>query len=201
MDTVTAAYNAVKEKHTATQTALSSAEDLLQTLLTGLAGTSAQSSGGGGGYMGQIADARARLAQAAAEEEQLRVRLDMSRRELAELEKRWKAVEREAGQGERDVKKMRTEVEMLHKKVDATGWSSEKEHASEEALRSAKDDAMRCTRVRGLSSRRRNGSLNLQTCRNATRCARGCRSSILTIPHPRVSTHAKSRASWHRYSR
>ncbi len=56
--------------------------------------------------MGQIADARARLAQAAAEEEQIRVKLEMSRRELGELEKRWKAVEREAGQGERDIKKM-----------------------------------------------------------------------------------------------
>ncbi|KAI9457325.1 condensin complex subunit SMC2 [Lactarius psammicola] len=147
VDAVTAEYNAVKEKHTTTQTALASAEDLLQTLLTGLAGNSAQSSGGGG-YMGQIADARARLAQAAAEEEQLRVRVDMSRHELADLEKRWKAVEREAGQGERDIKKMRTEVEMLHKKVDATGWSAEKEGAGEEALRRAKDDAMRCTQER-----------------------------------------------------
>src|SRR5258708_22806699 len=100
VDAVTIEYNAVKEKHTATQNSLVSSEDLLQTLLTGLAGTSAQSAGGGG-YMGQIADARARLAQAAAEEEQVRVKLDMSRRELGELEKRWKAVEREAGQGER----------------------------------------------------------------------------------------------------
>ena len=78
----------------------------------------------------------------------------MSRRELGELEKRWKAVEREAGQGERDVKRMQADVEMLRKKVDATGWNVEKERASEEALRKAKDDAMRCTQVRalGLSS-------------------------------------------------
>jgi structural maintenance of chromosome 2 len=72
VDAVTAEYIAVKEKHTATQTSLSTAKDLLQTPLAGLAGSSAQSSGGGG-YMGQIVDARARLAQAAAEEEQVRV--------------------------------------------------------------------------------------------------------------------------------
>jgi structural maintenance of chromosome 2 len=48
VDAVTAKYNVVKEKHTATQTAVASAEDLLQTLLTGLAGSSAQSAGGGG---------------------------------------------------------------------------------------------------------------------------------------------------------
>jgi structural maintenance of chromosome 2 len=147
VDAVTAEYNAVKDNHTTTQTALASAEDLLQTLLTGLAGTSAQSAGGGG-YMGQIADARARLAQAAAEEEQVRVRLEMSRRELGELEKRWKAVEREAGQGERDIKRMRADVETLRKKAEATGWNAEKEHQSEEALGKAKDDVMRCTQVR-----------------------------------------------------
>ena len=162
MDAVTTEYNAVKDKHTTTQTALASAEDLLQTLLTGLAGTSAQSAGGGG-YMGQLADARARLAQAAAEEEQVRVRLEMSRRELGELEKRWKAVEREAGQGERDIKRMRADVEMLRKKAAATGWNAEKEHESEEALRRAKDDAMRCTQVRVTRSqgiRNRLGSMH-----------------------------------------
>jgi structural maintenance of chromosome 2 len=72
VDAVTTEYDAVKAKHTTTQTALASAEDLLQMLLTGLAGTSAQSAGGRG-YMGQIADARAWLAQAATEEEQTRV--------------------------------------------------------------------------------------------------------------------------------
>ncbi len=151
MDAVTAEYNAVKEKHTATQNSLASSEDLLQTLLTGLAGTSAQSASGGGGYMGQIADARARLAQAAAEEEQIRVKLDMSRRELGELEKRWKAVEREASQGERDIKKMQVEVETLRKKADSTGWNEEKERVSADALRNAKDNANRCTQVRALS--------------------------------------------------
>jgi structural maintenance of chromosome 2 len=65
VDAVNAEYDAVKDKHTTTQTALASAEDLLQTLLT--------RSASGEGYMGQIADAHVRLAQAAAEEEQARV--------------------------------------------------------------------------------------------------------------------------------
>jgi len=59
VDPVTAEYNAVKEGHTTTQTALATAgRSLLQILLTGLAGSSVQSPGGGG-YMGRIADARA----------------------------------------------------------------------------------------------------------------------------------------------
>ena len=86
---------------------------------------SAQSSDGGG-YMGQIAGACARLAEAAAEEELARVKFDMSRREIGELEKRWKAVEREASQGERDVKKMQAEAESPRKNADGTGWSPEK---------------------------------------------------------------------------
>jgi structural maintenance of chromosome 2 len=88
VNAVTAEYNAVKEKHTATQNSLASSEDLLQTLLTGVTGTSAQSASGGG-YMGQIADARARLAQAAAEEEQTRVKLDMSLASSRSAGRRW----------------------------------------------------------------------------------------------------------------
>lgn len=150
VDAVTVEYNAVKEKHTATQTSLASSENLLQTLLMGLTGISTQSAGGGG-YMGQIADARARLAQAVAEQERIRVKLEMNRRELGKLEKRWKTAEREAGQGERDIKRMHVEIESLWKKTDSTGWNKEKEHTSVEALRKAKDDAMRCTQVRTLS--------------------------------------------------
>ena len=63
-------------------------------------------------------------------------------------------MEREAGQGNHEVKRVQADVETLWTKVDATGWNAEKERASEEALREAKDDAMRCTQVRtlGLSS-------------------------------------------------
>ena len=48
-------------------------------------------------------------------------------------------VEREDGQGERDIKKMQAEVECLRRKAVRTGWSTEKEQASEEAMRRAKD--------------------------------------------------------------
>ena len=41
---------------------------------------------------------------------------------------------------------MQVEVESLRRK-DGTGWSTEKEQASEEALRRAKDDAMTYSQV------------------------------------------------------
>jgi len=61
------------------------------------------------------------------------VKLDMSRRELGELEKRWNMVE-------------------PTEESDATGWSIEKEQVSEEALCRAKDDRIRCAQVRCLPS-------------------------------------------------
>jgi hypothetical protein len=42
---------------------------------------------------------------------------------------------------------MQADIKILWKKVDATGWNTEKEQAREEALCSAKDDAMHCTQV------------------------------------------------------
>lgn len=61
VDAVAAEYNVVKERATRRRWH-----------------SSLPQSSGGGGYMGQIADACPRLAQAAAEEEQARVNLDVS---------------------------------------------------------------------------------------------------------------------------
>ncbi len=51
-------------------------------------------------------------------------------------------VEREASQGEHDIKRMHVKVESLQKRMELTGWSEEKEHMSVEALCKAKDNAM-----------------------------------------------------------
>lgn len=118
-------------------------EELLQNLLTGLSSSSTT----GGGYMGQLADAKARQAHAAGEEEQSRLKLGMSQKELKALEKRWKEVEKEAGEGKRKLKEKETEVEKLRKKVEASGWSSEKESQNEMALRSAKATVRQLTEV------------------------------------------------------
>ena len=128
-----------------TQTALSTTEDLLQTLLTGLACSSAQSSRSGG-YMGQIADSRARLAQAAAEEEQARVNLDMSRRELGELKKRWKKWDGRPAKVSVALRRRRPRSSVCRRK-----WlgrdGAQKEQVNEEVMCRAKDDVMHCTQV------------------------------------------------------
>ena len=100
--------------------------------------------------MGQLADAKARLAQASTEEEQSRVKLGMSEKELKTLEARWKEVEREAGEGKRNLEAMRAEIEKFRKKVAETGWSAEKEQEGEQALRAARNEVRQLTEVSAL---------------------------------------------------
>lgn len=97
--------------------------------------------------MGQLADAKARLAQASAEEEQSRVKLGMSEKELKTLEGRWKEVEREAGEGKKNLEVMKVTVEKFRKKVAECGWSADKEREGEIALRTAKGEVRQFTEV------------------------------------------------------
>jgi structural maintenance of chromosome 2 len=131
-------------EHKKAEDALTSNEELLQSLLTGLG---ASSGAGGGGYLGQLADARARLAQAQAEEEQGNVKLAMVKKELKALEAKWKEVEREAGEGRGNLERKRKEVETLRVKVEKSGWSAEKEKKLEEQLRQARLEERRLREV------------------------------------------------------
>ena len=140
-----AAHVKVRDEYERLQADLSSAEELLQTLLTGL--SSSNKSQSGGGYLGQLAAERQREAQGQAEETQARQRLDMVEKSLREAQTRWKAVEREAGEGKKKLEKMRKEVEDLRRRVERTGWSAEKENENEEAFRAARDGARRLTEV------------------------------------------------------
>ncbi|KAJ8469227.1 hypothetical protein ONZ51_g9127 [Trametes cubensis] len=98
---------------------------------------------------------------ATAEEEQCRVKLAMSEKELKALEARWKAVEREAGEGARQLEAMRADVERRKKKVAETGWSQEKDDAQQTAIREAKDEVQRLTEVRD-KIRSRLGNLDFE---------------------------------------
>ncbi|KIJ99285.1 hypothetical protein K443DRAFT_680122 [Laccaria amethystina LaAM-08-1] len=129
-------YKTVNDSHTALQTTLSTAEELLQTLLTGLSSKGAKNTGGG--YMGQLAEAKQRMAQAAAEEEQSKVKLGMAEKELGTLKGRMKDFEREAGDSKRKLEGMRETVEGIKSKISKCGWSAEKEGEGEAKLREAK---------------------------------------------------------------
>ncbi|KAJ7446895.1 condensin complex subunit SMC2 [Mycena galericulata] len=138
VDSLNASHKTVKDKHTGLADKLATAEELLQSLLTGLSNNKDNKTTGGGGYMGQLATARQQAAQAAAEEQQNRVKLGMSEGELKTLEARWKAVEREAGDGKKKLEAMRVTVEGCRTKVAQCSWSEEQENTSEGGLRELK---------------------------------------------------------------
>lgn len=139
VQTLSASYSTVKDQHTANQKTLSTAEELLQTLLTGLSSNN-NNAASGGGYMGQLASAKQRVAQGEAEEEQARVKLVMSQKEMKALEGRWKEVERDAKEGERKVKEVRRAVENLKERLGKCGWNEEMENRQEEGVRAAKGE-------------------------------------------------------------
>ncbi|KAH8105378.1 condensin complex subunit SMC2 [Cristinia sonorae] len=146
VEQLASSHDTVKDKHTELQTALSNSEELLQTLLTGLSSSSSTKTGGG--YMGQLADARARVAQAATEQEQCLKKAGMKEKELSGLQAQWKKVEREAGDGKKQLENMRVEVEKFQRKVAETGWTVEREQEVEGALREARSAVRQLTEER-----------------------------------------------------
>ena len=141
----------VKNEHEELQQTLTKSEELLQTLLTGVASSSSGNTGGG--YLGQIADARARLSQATTEEEQSRMKLGMSQNELKTLEAKWRDVERDAQDGRKRLDVISAEVEKLKKQVLDSGWSEEAEQRSQQQLNDARRDYRNLTEVRQAVSR------------------------------------------------
>ncbi|KDR72865.1 hypothetical protein GALMADRAFT_252175 [Galerina marginata CBS 339.88] len=139
-------HGKVKEKYDAQEAKLASDEELLQTLLTGLSSTGAKNKGGG--YMGQLADARARIAQAAAEEEQSKVKLGMSEKELVDLENRMKAFAKESRDNLKKLENLKAEVQGIENKVTSSGWSAEKDKELDRQLRDARELVKRLSEQR-----------------------------------------------------
>ena len=140
------AYQSVKTSHDATQATLANSEELFQTLLTGV--STSNTGNTGGGYMGQIADAKARLAQAAAKEEQNRLKLSMNEKELKMLEAKWKDVEKDANQGQQNLARTKGEHDRLKRQLAECGWSAEQQQQCDIELRTARGEVNERTEAR-----------------------------------------------------
>ncbi|KAF7325946.1 Structural maintenance of chromosomes protein [Mycena kentingensis (nom. inval.)] len=141
VEKLNASHKVVKDKHQGLADKLATAEELLQSLLTGLSNNKDNKGTGGGGYLGQIAAARQQATQAAAEETQNKTKLGMSEAELKTVEARWKAVEREAGDGKRKLEALAVAVQVCRNKIAQCAWSEEKENSSEARMRELKGKA------------------------------------------------------------
>lgn len=101
--------------------------------------------------MGQLADAKARLAQGAAEEEQSKVKLGMSEKELISLEARMKAFAKEAGDNLKKLENLKATVQAYQAKVTNSGWSAEKDKQLDMQLREARETVKNLHDVRILT--------------------------------------------------
>jgi hypothetical protein len=97
--------------------------------------------------MGALADARARIAQGAAEEQQSKVKLGMSEKELAELEQRNRAFAKEAENYMKKIDNIKAAVQAIEAKIVNCGWSQEKDQDLEKQLREAREEVKNLTEV------------------------------------------------------
>lgn len=118
---------------------LAKAEELLQTLLTGLSSNDGDDERAGG-YMGQLADAKAELSAAGTEAEQAKVKIGLAEKEIKEKEPRAKKAEKEGEGLLRELESKRGEASKLRKRVEDSGWDEdrEKELLEKQALHGSK---------------------------------------------------------------
>ncbi|KAG9074700.1 Structural maintenance of chromosomes protein 2, partial [Ceratobasidium sp. UAMH 11750] len=153
--TTTAAFTTAKEAHTAAQHSLSTAEELQQTLLTGLSSSANASTGG---YLGGIAEARSRAAAAVTEAEQAKVQLGMAQTDVKEKESRARKMDSEGQQGKDALEKGRAEVAQLNAKLEKCGWNRQMKDQLDGKMREARE-AM--GKARDVADRIRNGLSSL----------------------------------------
>ena len=89
--------------------------------------------------MGQLSDAQTRLAQAQTTEEQTRNKLIMQQKDLKVAQARFKEVEKEVGQGQRNLEAKKSELVKLTTSVASIRWNAEEERKLESGLQEAKD--------------------------------------------------------------
>ncbi|KAK4685777.1 structural maintenance of chromosome 2, partial [Tremellales sp. Uapishka_1] len=122
-----AAFAELKAAYDAGASELARSEELLQTLLTGLSSNASGDDEGAGGYLGQLAEAKARSAAAGTEAEQAKVKVQLAEREIKEKEPRAKKAEKEGEGVLKDLEVKRKEVEKMSKRVEGAGWDEGKE--------------------------------------------------------------------------
>jgi structural maintenance of chromosome 2 len=96
--------------------------------MTGLT-SSSDPNKSGGGYLGQIADAKARMTAASTEEQQSKNKLVMLGKDLTAAQARYQKVEREANDGTKQVEKGRKEIQELEAKLKRLVGASKRNRA------------------------------------------------------------------------
>ncbi|WVN90046.1 uncharacterized protein L203_105281 [Cryptococcus depauperatus CBS 7841] len=121
------AFLKLKSAYDADQNELSKLEELLQSLITGLSTNQNGDEENAGGYLGQLAEAKARLTAAGTEAEQAKMKISLAEKELKEKEPRAKKAEKEGAGLIRELQDKKAQVEKLKAQVESAGWDETQE--------------------------------------------------------------------------
>ncbi|KNZ45405.1 hypothetical protein VP01_815g8 [Puccinia sorghi] len=113
---------------------LKKAEELLQTLVTGLTNDDSEGANAGG-YMGQLANAKQQVADLGSEAEQARVKIAHLTKELKEKEPKAKKLEKEGGGAAFELQKAQAEKKQLEQMFEKIDWDD----SAEMTLRQRRD--------------------------------------------------------------
>lgn len=134
--------DAIKGDYDNSTNALKQAENLLQTLITGLSSSSNEADSVSTGYMGQIAAARSKASTSATEAEQAKAKIEHLQKDLKDKEPRAKKAQTEDTGLTKELTKARETVDKLNLELGKLDWDDDRE----EALRTKKDTAGRAVR-------------------------------------------------------
>lgn len=127
---LSSSFASLKAAHDASTSELSRNDELLQSLLTGMASKKQAGGGGQGGYMGQLADSRAAEASARTEVEQAKLRISSLEKEVKTKEPQARKAEKEGAGLIKQLESAQAEVEKMAASLAASGWDEGKERAS-----------------------------------------------------------------------
>ena len=122
-----AAFAGTKQEYDTAINDLAKTEELLQTLITGLGASSNEDGEAAGGYMGQLADAKALMASAASEAEQAKMKIGLLEREIKEKEPRAKKAAKDGEGLTKEYEAAKEKLEALRASLSKMDWDENRE--------------------------------------------------------------------------
>lgn len=126
-DSDVAAFAGTKQEYDTATKDLAKAEELLQTLITGLSANSNEEGEAAGGYMGQLAEAKAMMAAAATEAEQAKMKIGLLEKELKDKEPRAKKASKEGEGLTKEYDSAKKKLETLRASMGKMDWDENRE--------------------------------------------------------------------------
>lgn len=128
LDNASTSFGTFKSDFDASTSELNKQDELLQSLLTGMAAkSSTNGTGGQGGYMGQLADARSAISAAGTEIEQAKLKIRSLEKEVKAKEPQARKAEKEGAGLLKQLDAAKEQVEKLASTLSASGWDENKE--------------------------------------------------------------------------